>query len=75
MGAPAAVHALWPRRLLPQLSHNRHATAHWHDHPDHPVIGSYEPKRTVGVATLLALAMAARRPGGRLGHDHRVAPA
>ena len=24
-------------------SPNRHATAHWHDHPDHPLIRSYEP--------------------------------
>jgi predicted GNAT family acetyltransferase len=31
--------------------------------PDHPVIRSYEPTRTVGVATRLALAMAARRAG------------
>ena len=24
-------------------SPNRHATAHWHAHPDHPVVRSYEP--------------------------------
>ena len=24
-------------------SPNRHATAHWHEHPDHPVIRSFEP--------------------------------
>jgi Zn-finger in ubiquitin-hydrolases and other protein len=24
-------------------SPNRHATAHWHEHPDHPLIRSYEP--------------------------------
>ncbi len=24
-------------------SPNRHATAHWRDHPDHPLIRSYEP--------------------------------
>jgi Zn-finger in ubiquitin-hydrolases and other protein len=24
-------------------SPNRHATAHWHEHADHPVIRSYEP--------------------------------
>jgi Zn-finger in ubiquitin-hydrolases and other protein len=24
-------------------SPNRHAPAHWHDHPDHPIIRSYEP--------------------------------
>ena len=24
-------------------SPNRHATAHWHAHPDHPVIRSFEP--------------------------------
>jgi uncharacterized UBP type Zn finger protein len=24
-------------------SPNRHATAHWHSHPDHPVIRSFEP--------------------------------
>ena len=24
-------------------SPNRHATAHWHQHPDHAVIRSYEP--------------------------------
>jgi hypothetical protein len=24
-------------------SPNRHATAHWRDHPDHPLIQSYEP--------------------------------
>lgn len=24
-------------------SPNRHATAHWHTHPDHPIIRSFEP--------------------------------
>jgi hypothetical protein len=24
-------------------SPNRHATAHWHEHHDHPIIRSYEP--------------------------------
>jgi hypothetical protein len=24
-------------------SPNRHATGHWHDHPDHPLVRSYEP--------------------------------
>lgn len=24
-------------------SPNRHARGHWHEHPDHPVIRSYEP--------------------------------
>jgi hypothetical protein len=24
-------------------SPNRHATAHWHEHPEHPLIRSYEP--------------------------------
>ena len=40
--APAPVHALRARRLLRQLP-NRHATAHWHEHADHPLIRSYEP--------------------------------
>ncbi|MGO9457164.1 MAG: UBP-type zinc finger domain-containing protein [Acidimicrobiales bacterium] len=32
-------------------SPGRHATGHWRDHPDHPVICSYEPGRTGGGAT------------------------
>ena len=48
--------AHWPRwnhlRLCMTCGHvgccdsspNRHATAHWHAHPDHPVIRSFEPE-------------------------------
>ena len=42
-------------------SPNRHATAHWHEHPDHPLIRSYEPGENWWCATRRAVLRDRRR--------------